>query len=213
MKALFDTLLVMILGLNLFALGSGRIVSVVRLVALQGLLLGILPLLMEAHISAAAITASLVAVLLKGVVIPVMMLRAMRDVDIRREMEPLIGFLPSMLLGAVGTALALLLSSSLPLAPQHSATLLVPSALATIFTGFILLTARLKAISQVMGYLVLENGIYIFGLLLVGSIPLVVELGMLLDLFVAIFIVCIIVNHIQQAFSTLDTRHLAALKD
>ena len=59
----------------------------------------------------------------------------------------------------------------------------------------------------------LENGIYLFGLPLVGAMPLVVELGMLLDLFVAIFIVCIIVNHIQQTFSTLDTRRLAALKE
>lgn len=213
MNSLLDALIVTVLGLNLFVLGTSRIVTVVKLVSLQGLLLGVMPLLMGNPATAAAIGASAAAILLKGVVIPVMLLRAMRDAQIRHEIEPLIGFLPSMLLGAAGTGLALLLSSSLPLAEAHSATLLVPAALATIFTGFILLTARLKAISQVMGYLVLENGIYIFGLLLVGAMPLVVELGMLLDLFAAIFIVCIIVNHIQQAFSTLDTRHLAALKD
>jgi hydrogenase-4 component E len=52
-----------------------------------------------------------------------------------------------------------------------------------------------------MGYLVLENGIYIFGMLLVEAMPLVVEMGVLLDLFVAIFVICIIVNRINQAFS------------
>ncbi len=213
MNPLLDALLVAVLGLNLFALGSSRIVSVVKLVSLQGLLLGILPLLLEESVSAAAVGASLAAVLLKGLAIPAMLLRALRDVRIRREMEPVIGFLPSMLLGALGTGLALLISASLPPFGEPSAALLVPSALATLFTGFILLTTRLKAISQVMGYLVLENGIYLFGLPLVGAMPLVVELGMLLDLFVAIFIVCIIVNHIQQTFSTLDTRRLAALKE
>lgn len=213
MNAFPDALLVTILGLNLFALGTSRIVSVIKAVSLQGLLLGILPLLLEPTVTPAAAGASLAAVLLKGLAIPAMLLRAMRDVRIRREMEPVIGFLPSMLLGGLGTGLALLLSSSLPLAGEHTTALLVPSALATLFTGFILLTTRLKAISQVMGYLVLENGIYLFGLLLVGAMPLVVELGMLLDLFVAIFIVCIIVNHIQQTFSTLDTRQMAALKE
>jgi len=79
--------------------------------------------------------------------------------------------------------------------------------------GFILLTTRVKALSQVLGYLVLENGIYLFSLLLVEAIPLVVEMGMLLDLFVTIFIISIITNHINRAFSSLDTRKLATLKE
>jgi hydrogenase-4 component E len=142
-----------------------------------------------------------------------MLQRAMRDIHIKREVEPLIGFLPSMLLGALATGFALLFASSLPLADAHTTPLLVPASLATIFAGFILLTTRVKAITQVMGYLVLENGIYIFGMLLVGAMPLVVELGAMLDLFVAIFVICIMVNHIHRTFSSLDTRRMAALKD
>jgi len=64
-----------------------------------------------------------------------------------------------------------------------------------------------------MGYLVLENGIYIFGLLLVEAMPLVVELGVMLDLFVAIFVICIMVNHINKTFSSLDTRLMTSLKE
>jgi len=70
-----------------------------------------------------------------------------------------------------------------------------------------------KAITQAMGYLVLENGIFIFGLMLVDAMPLIVELGVLLDVFVGIFIICIIVNHVNRAFSSLDTRRLATLKE
>jgi hydrogenase-4 component E len=60
---------------------------------------------------------------------------------------------------------------------------------------------------------VLENGIFIFGMMLVEAMPLVVELAVLLDLFVGVFVICIIVNHINQAFSSLDTRRLVSLKE
>ncbi len=213
MNSWINTLLVVVLALNLITLGTSRIVTVIKVVSLQGLLLGVMPLLLEEHLAPAVVLAASAAVLLKGVVIPVMLLRAMRDVHIKREIEPLIGFLPSMLLVALATGFALLFASSLPLADEHTTPLLVPAALATIFAGFILLTTRAKAITQVMGYLVLENGIYIFGMLLMGVMPLVVELGVLLDLFVAIFVICIVVNHINQTFSSLDTRRLAALKE
>ncbi|MEI7851326.1 MAG: hypothetical protein WCH86_05795 [Kiritimatiellales bacterium] len=213
MNSLLNALLVIVLALNLFALGTSRILTVIKVVSLQGILLGILPLIMEDHLALAAVLASVVAVLLKGLIIPSMMMRAMRDVQIKRETEPMIGFLPSMLLGALATGFSLLFASALPLASEHTTPLLVPASLATIFTGFILLTTRTKAITQIMGYLMLENGIYIFGMLLVGAMPLVVELGALLDLFVAIFVICIIVNHINQTFSSLDTRRMAALKE
>jgi len=104
-------------------------------------------------------------------------------------------------------------AASLPLAATHKTLLVVPASLSTVLVGFILLTTRYKAITQAIGYLVLENGVFIFGLLLVEAMPLIVEMGVLLDLFVAVFVVCIIVNHINRAFSSLDTRLLAELKE
>jgi len=83
----------------------------------------------------------------------------------------------------------------------------------TVITGFILLIGRTKAISQVCGYLILENGIYIFGLLLIKAMPLLVEAGVLLDVTVGVFIIGIIVDRIQRAFDSLDTRKLTALRE
>ena len=208
-----NSLLVIILLLNLYALTTSRITAVIRTVTLQGILLGLMPLLVHEHRNFTIYLAALATILLKGVLIPEMLNRAMRDVQIKREVEPFIGFLPSMILGAMATGFALLFASRLPLAPEHARLLLVPASLATMFTGFLLLITRLKAITQVIGYLVLENGIFIFGMLLVNAMPLVVEMGVLLDLFVGIFVICIIVNHINQAFSSLDTRHLVSLKE
>jgi hydrogenase-4 component E len=213
MTNMLNAILVIVLMLNLFALGTSRILSVIRTVAAQGALLGLIPLLVHQHLTLPVVLASVAAIVLKGVVIPVMMVHALRDSKIKREVEPLIGLLPSIILGALGTVFALLFARHLPLANQHAGALLVPTSIATILAGFILLTTRFKALSQVVGYLVLENGIFIFGMLLLEAMPLVVELGVLLDLFVGIFVICIIVNHINQAFSSMDTRRLVSLKE
>lgn len=208
-----NSLLIIVLVINLFALGTSRLLALIRIVAVQGALLGAIPLLVHEHLAGPAILTALAAVVLKGLFIPAMMIRALRDAQIKREVEPLIGFLPSILLGAAATAFALLFASQLPLIGQHSGSLLVPTSMATILTGFILLTTRFKAITQIVGYLVLENGIFIFGMLLIEAMPFVVEAGVLLDLFVGVFVICIITNHINAAFSSMDTRRLVTLKE
>ena len=96
---------------------------------------------------------------------------------------------------------------------EHAGTLLVPGAFATLVSGLVLLMGRTKAISQVCGYLILENGVYLFGLLLIHATPLLVEAGILLDLTVGVFIIGIIVDRIQRAFDSLDTRKLTALRE
>lgn len=213
MTSLLNTVLVTILMLNLFALGTSRISAVIRVVAMQGVLLGIIPLLVHHQLTIPVVLMIVAAIVFKAIVIPGIMVRALRDAQIKREVEPLIGFLPSIILGAMATALALLFASQLPLVQQHQHTLLAPTAIATVLVGFILLVTRYKAISQVIGYLVLENGIFIFGMLLIEAMPLIVELGVMLDLFVGIFVICIIINHINQAFSSMDTRRLVSLKE
>ena len=207
---LINALLVIVLVLNLFALGSSRIQSVIRLVAAQGALLGLITLLMHERLTIPIVFSAVAAVLIKGIIIPAIMVRSLRAADIKREVEPFIGFLPSIVLGAAATAAALLFSSAMV---TNAPSLIVPAAVATVLVGFIILISRFKAISQVLGYLVLENGIYIFGMLLIEAIPLVVEMGMLLDLFVGIFVISIIANHINQAFSSMDTRRLVNLKE
>ncbi len=213
MNELLQAIYVIILTLNLFALGSGRILSVIRIIAVQGILLGFLPLLLHAQFSFPIILSAIVTMLLKGVIIPKIMIKALRDVHIKREVEPIIGILASTIIGAIGTAFIFLIFRRVNSAVQLEIVTMLPTAFATILIGFILLTTRVKALSQVLGYLVLENGIYLFSMLLFEAIPLVVEMGMLLDLFVSIFIISIITNHINRAFSSLDTRKLAALKE
>jgi hydrogenase-4 component E len=201
------------MGLNLLALGSNRLPTIIWAMAMQGVALGLMPALIEPDLNwhVGLIVAATVAG--KGIIIPGLLGRAMRAANIDREIEPFISFVPSLLLGAGGTIAAVAFARMLPLLPEHAGSLLVPGALASVLTGFVLLIGRAKAISQVCGYLILENGIYLFGLLLIHAMPLLVEAGILLDLTVAVFVIGIIVDRIQRAFDSLDTRKLTALRE
>ena len=210
--AQLNLLIGLAMGLNLLALGTSRLPLLIRAMSAQGVILGVMPTLMERP-DWRGLFVGLATIGGKGLFIPGMLRRAMRTVQIDRELEPLIGFVPSILLGAGGTIAALALTPMLPLLPEHANSLLVPGALATVLTGLILLIGRTKAISQACGYLILENGIYLFGLLLIQAMPLMVEAGVLLDLTVGVFILGIIVDRIQRAFDSLDTRKLTALRE
>jgi hydrogenase-4 component E len=201
------------MGLNLLALGSSRLPSIIRAAALQGMVLGVLPFLLETEFHWLVALVAVGTILVKGFVIPSLLRRALRAANIDREVEPLLDFIPSLLLGAGAAIGAVALAGVLPLRPEHAGTLLVPGAFATVVSGFLLLVGRTKAISQVCGYLLLENGIYLFGLLLIHATPLIVEGGILLDLTVGVFVIGIIVDRIQREFDTLDTRKLTTLHE
>jgi hydrogenase-4 component E len=182
--------------------------------SLQGMVLGVMPLLLEqGTFDWRVVLVALATMVGKGLVIPALLRRAMRAANVERELAPFIGYVPSLLLGAGGTIAAVALARALPLLPEHAGTLLVPGSIASVLTGFILLIGRVKAISQVCGYLILENGIYLFGLLLIHSTPLLVESGILLDVTVGVFVIGIIVDRIQRAFDSLDTRKLTTLRE
>ncbi len=201
------------MGLNLMALGSSRVPSLITAVSIQGIALGVMPFLVEEPVQWLVALVAIGTIVVKGFVIPALLRRAMRTANVDREVEPSIGFVPSLLLGAGGTIAAVALAHVLPLLPEHNGSLLVAGAGASVLTGFVLLIGRSKAISQVCGYLILENGIYLFGLLLIRATPMLVEAGILLDITVGIFVIGIIVDHIQRAFDSLDTRKLTVLRE
>lgn len=208
-----DFLIALIMLTNFTLVATSRINKAIQLTVVQGVLLGLLPIAMGLgrHVHILLMVAA--AITVKAWLIPYLFRRALRTVKTTREVDPTVGFTASLILCALGTGLSLLLTSNLPLAPGNGNALFVPAALSTLLTGFLLLISRRKALTQVVGYLVLENGIYIFGLLLIEEMPLLVETGILLDLFVGIFVMGIVINHISVAFDSTDTRHLAELKD
>jgi hydrogenase-4 component E len=213
MSQLLDTALIVVLALNFCALGVSRIRAVIRAVAAQGVVLACCLLLIHPHLVIHVVALVLVGIAIKGYVLPRLLLRAMREADIQHEVKPMVGYSGSLFLGAMGTGLAMLFSTRLPLAEGHAESLVVPASLATVWAGFLMLTTRKKAIMQVLGYLILENGIFLFGLLLLEALPFLVEVGVLLDLFTGVFVMGIAIFHINREFSSISTEHLTGLKE
>lgn len=213
MLSWLDPALILVLALNFTTLGVSRIRAVINAVALEGIIIGFFPLLVHPEIGLRGLFLVAVTVGLKGFGIPALLSHAMREADIQHEVTPITSFMSSLLFGALGTAAALVLSSTLPLADEHAGLLLVPTSFATVWVGFLLLTTRRKAIMQVLGYLLLENGIFLFGLLLLEAMPFLVEMGVLLDLFTAVFAMGIIIHHISREFPSTSTEHLTQLKE
>ena len=212
MAQLIDLIVILALAMNFVALAVSRVRTLIQAVALQGVILGLLPIVMHG-LGIHEIALSIGTVLIKGIVIPNLLFHALREVNIQREIKPLVNFITSLMLGGIGTGLAIMFSGALPLASEHAGLLLVPASLATVLTGFLILTTRQKAIVLVLGYLILENGIFMFGLLLLEAMPVLVEAGVLLDLFTAVFVMGIIIHHINRAFDSLSTEHLTELKE
>src|SRR5260370_3857519 len=117
----------MLLLVNFFLLGTSRLRALISGSAAQGVLLGLLVLSVHAELTAQAVLIAIATIALKSSVIPAMLKRAMRDLAIHREVEPVIGFVPSLLLGGLGPALSLALRRTLPLPPSHLRPHLVPA--------------------------------------------------------------------------------------
>ncbi len=212
MITLADQLLVLVLLINFISLGTSRLILSIRAVAVQGVILGILPGLIHPF-SWHLVGITIVIIAVKGFVIPHLLGRAARSAEIKREVEPFVGYVPTLLLGALFTALSFGFAGRLPMLPEHQNYMFVPASVATLMAGFLILTTRRKMISQVIGYLVLENGIFIFGLLLAEAMPIMVEAGALLDLLVGTFVMGIVINQINREFSSPDTSLLTSLKE
>ena len=214
MLMITDIVLISILLIDLYLLGASRLGASIKAMALQGVILGVLPLLIYgSEFSVHTFVMFLGSLLTKGIIIPALLFRAIREVNIRREIEPYVGHTASLLLGMGMLVISFWIAHHLSSQMSVSSNLFIPVALATVMIGLFLLVSRKKAVTQVLGYLVLENGIYVFGLVLAPKMPFLVEMGVLLDVFVGVFIMGITMNHIQDVFDDLDVDNLTILKD
>lgn len=208
-----DTLFIFLVLTSLALLGTSLLNSSIRVVAFQGAALSFLPfLVMESSWALRAVCLAALTMGLKGIVFPWMLNRSLREANLRREIAPLVGYSLSLVLGIALLILAFWLAGRLHRIGVGISTLSLASAFFMMFTGLFLIIARRKALTQVLGFLVLENGVYAFGLTVVGHIHWLVELGVLLDVFVAVFIMGIAIDHISREFDHINVDQLDQLK-
>ena len=209
-----DAILILVVLLGLFIIGSNRLGTMIQIFGLQSFMLGLVPLVMyfkgiEIHI----IAVSLGSVVIRSFLMPYFLFWTIRHVSIRSEVNPIIGSGTTLFLSGFLIAGSFLLSSRLIFPEKIISDLVVPASFSMIMMGFLLLVSRTQAISQVIGYLVMENGIFLFAFLLLKKTPFLVEMGILLDIFVGALVMGIVVNHISEEFEHTDTLQLTTLKD
>jgi hydrogenase-4 component E len=212
MAALADLLLLLVLLSAFLILGTTRLTTCIRAVAVQGGLLGLLPLALRPQWSLHILGLAAGTILVKAIVLPWFLIWAIREAAVRREVEPRVGYVSSLVLGIVAVAVASAVATRLPVPGDHPILLLATS-LSCVIMGLLVLATRAKALIQVVGYLMLENGIYVFGLTSLDRVPFLVEIGVLLDVFVGVFIMGIVVFHINREFDSLDSTRLTELQD
>ncbi|MBZ4685855.1 MAG: putative hydrogenase-4 component [Desulfomicrobiaceae bacterium] len=195
---------------DLVLLGAGRLRHLIFLSAAHGVLLGVVVAGMNPAGEGLLVAAAMAA--LKAGVFPWLLWRTMRRIGSSEIVEPYMGLGTSVVLGLVGLGLLFGLESRVVL-PVSAPPLLLPAALLTVLAGIILIVLRHKALTQVIGYLTMENGIFLLGVPLIGHDAMWIEFLILLDLFVAIFVMGIAIHHISRAFDSIDVDRFCTLRD
>ena len=208
-----DTLLSLVMLSILFSFGSSRLPGLIKVLAFQGIVISIVPLFVGHDLTGGSLLFTLVTLAIRGIVIPLCIYLAIKKVAIDREVEPIIGYHASLLAGLGLIVGATFASHKFNLPASSTSALLLPTAIAVLVAGMFLLIARRNAIAMVLGYIMMENGIYLVGTTFSVRALHIVEFGILLDVLAGVMIMAVILQNIKQTFDDVDTARLRTLKE
>ncbi len=203
-----------ILLLAFAMLAQRRVLALINLFALQGLTLALSTLVVafgtgEAHLyGSAALT-----LVLKALLLPWILHRLVRKLHVKTDVEGLVNVPTTMLIGIVLVIIAF--NVALPIS-QLASTIsrgTLGIALASVMLAFLMMIVRTRAIPQVIGFLAMENGLFLAATSATYGMPMVVELGIALDVLIGIIILGVFFFQIRDQFDSLDIRHLEKLKE
>ena len=187
---------------------------IIRVFALQGLALAALVAVLAAHERSADLAAVAAGiVVLRAGVLPYLLRRALAGGETRRETRPLVNVASSLLAAAVLTLLAYAVSRPLVALAPSPATQAIPVGLTVVLIGFFTLVTRRRALSQLVGFLLMDNGITAVGFLTTGCAGLVVELGVSLDVLLVVLVLQILTTRMRETFGEADLDELRELRD
>ncbi len=195
-------------------LSQRRVLSLVRLFAWQGLVLSVSTAMVaystgQSHLwISAALTLGL-----KVIVLPIVLHSLIVRLNVRWDVEPLINVPTTMLAGIGLVIFAFALATPISQLAGTVTRSTLGIALASVLLSFLMMIVRRKAVPQVIGFLAMENGLFFAATSATYGMPLVVELGIALDVLVGTFVFGIFFFHIRETFDSLDIRHMEKLKE
>lgn len=207
-----DVLLIIFIITLFYVSIANRIITYVRVLALQGVILFAVTFLQLKDIH----TWNLVLILLetiifKAIAVPLFLSYIIKRNKITRESEPYLPHFISLLITTMIVVITILLASSIQDTFLDKIFFIV--SLATLFTGLYFIATRKKIITHVMGYLMIENGVFVLSLAVGNEMPNLVNLGIMLDVFASVLILGIFLNKIGDVFKDVDVDQLSNLKD
>jgi len=208
-----DSILSLVLLSVLFSFGSSRLPVLIKVLAFQGVVVSLVPLFIGHDLSGWGILFTLVTMTIRGIIIPFCIYLAIKKVAIHREVEPIIGYHASLLAGLGLIVAATYISHKFNITSISTSTLLLPASITLLVAGMFLLMARRNAIAMVLGYIMMENGIYLVGTTFSVRARHIVEFGILLDVLAGVMIMAVILQNIKQKFDDVDTALLRTLKE
>lgn len=211
---LINFLAAVLLALSFAMLSQRRILSLIHLYTLQGIALVLANLILgfvtgDGHLY---VSAGLTLVLKVGV-IPWILYRLVRRLDVQSDVEPLINIPTTMLIGIVLVIIAFNVASPISQLATSVAHGTLGIALACVLLSFMAMITRAKAIPQVIGFLSMENGLFFAATAATNGMPMIVELGIGLDVLVGLLILGVFMFQIRAQFDSLDIHHIEKLKD
>lgn len=211
----FVNLLASLLLLIVFAmLAQRRILSLINLFAWQGALLAVSTVVVAYTTAQHHLYYSAgLTLLLKVIMLPLLLHRLIRKLNVQWDVETLLNIPTSMLAGIALVIFAFNLAAPISQLAEGITRGLIGIALASVLMSLLMMLTRRKAISQVVAFLSLENGLFFAATSATQGMPLVVELGIALDVLVATFIFGIFFFQIRETFDSLDITHMEKLKD
>jgi hydrogenase-4 component E len=208
-------LLAAILLLLAFAmLAQRRVLSLVNLFAAQGVALGISTAIVAFATSQHHLYASAALTFaLKVALLPWLLHRLIRKLDVRWDVEGLINVPTTMMIGIVLVVFAFNLAYPIAQLASTVTRATLGIAMASVMLSFLMMITRRKALPQVIGFLSMENGLFFAATSATYGMPMVVELGIALDVLVGMLILGVFFFQIREQFDSLDLRHLERLRE
>jgi hydrogenase-4 component E len=188
---------------------------IIRVFAAQGIALAVLVAVLAVHGHDAELGGVAAGILiLRAVALPWLLRRALAAaVPAARETRPLVNVAASLLAAAVLVLLAYAVSRPLVALAPAPATRAIPVGMAVVLIGFFVLVTRRHALSQLVGFLLLDNGITAVGFLTTAAVGLIVEVGVSLDVLMAVLVLQILTSRMREAFGEVDLDELRELHD
>ena len=152
-------------------------------------------------------------VVVKGVMIPLVLNRAVAKIGLARVAVPYLGTAPALIICGLLTIVAFYVMTPIAASNPLPTADAIPLAFAGVLIGFFTMVNRRRAITQILGFLMLENGIFLLALLATYGVPFIVEMGVFLDVLVAVLIMEVFVYRIKDNFDSIDVGELGKLKE